>query len=78
MHVPLFSFQITHVAESFPPTELDLPHRDAAWEQATVTVGEMLRDLGGKFRPGTELRMDVVDNSQKTIFSLHVTAEAFT
>ncbi len=75
--VPLFFFQISHAAESFPQTELDLPNPDSAWEQATVTAGEVLRDLNGKFRPGTELRLDVADDSRKTIFSLRIIAEAF-
>ena len=73
--MPLFFFHITHDAESFPQSELDLPHPIAAWEQATVTAGEMLRDLGGRFRPGAEWRMDVADNSRRTIFCLRITAE---
>jgi hypothetical protein len=76
--VSVFFFQITHAAESLPPTELDLPHPDAAWEEATVTAGEVLRDLGGKFRPGTEWRLDVADATRETIFSLRIIGEAFT
>lgn len=76
--MPLFFFQITHDAESFPQGELDLPHRNAAWEQATVTAGEMLRDLGGRFRLGAEWRMDVADNSRKTIFCLRIIGEDLT
>ncbi len=75
--VPLFFFQITHGPDSFPQAELDLPDLDAAREQATVTAGEMLRDMRGRFLPGTEWRLDVADNSQKTFFRLRIIAEAF-
>jgi len=56
---------------------LDLPDPDAAWKQAAVTAGEELRDLGGRFRPGTEWRMDVIDASHKRIFALRIIAEAY-
>jgi hypothetical protein len=76
--VPLFFFQITHGTETFPQTELDLPDPDAAREQATATAGEMLRDMRGRFGPGTEWRMDVADHSRKTVFRLRIIAEAWT
>ncbi len=76
--MPLFFFQIIHGTETFPTTELDLPHSDAARAQATVTAGEMLRDMGGRFHPGTEWRMEVADHSRKTVFRLRIVAEAVT
>jgi hypothetical protein len=75
--VPLFFFQITHGPETFPQAELDLPDPDAAREQATITAGEMLRDMRGRFLPGIEWRLDVADHSQKTVFRLRIIAEAF-
>ena len=75
--MPLFFFQITHHTDAFAPTELELPDPDAAWEQAVVTAGEVLRDLGGRFRPGTEWRMDVMDASHTRIFALRIIAEAY-
>ncbi len=72
----LFFFQITQGAETFPQTELDLPHADAAREQATITAGEMLRDMRGRFLPGMEWRLDVADHSRKTVFRLRIVAEA--
>jgi len=74
--VPRFFFQITHGPDSFPKVELDLPDPDAAREQATATAGEMLRDMRGRFLPGTEWRLDVADHSQKTFFRLRIIAEA--
>ncbi|MGB7100352.1 MAG: hypothetical protein WBD95_16525 [Xanthobacteraceae bacterium] len=75
--MPLFFFQITHGPETFPQAELDLLNPDAAREQATITAGEMLRDMRGGFLPGTEWRLDVADHSQKTFFRLRIIAEAF-
>ena len=76
-HVPLFFFQIIHDTEEFPPEELDLPDPEAAWRQATSAAGEMLRDLGGQLRPGTEWRMTVSDGARKPIFGVRVIAEAY-
>jgi hypothetical protein len=75
--VPRFFFQITRGPETFPQAELDLRDLDAAREQATVTAGEMLRDMRGRFLPGMEWRLDVADHSQKTFFRLRIIAEAF-
>jgi len=36
----------------------------------------MLRDMRGRFLPGTEWRLDVADHSQKTFFRLRIIAEA--
>jgi hypothetical protein len=74
--VARFYFQITHGTEDAPEATLDLPGPKEAWAQATMTAGEMLRDLGAKFRPGTELRIRVADGSRRPIFSVRIVAEA--
>ena len=71
-----FFFQITKDTEHLETT-LDLPSAEEAWAQATVTAGEMLRDLGAKFRPGTEWRLSVADSARRQLFSVRIVGEAY-
>jgi hypothetical protein len=49
---------------------LDLPDRDAAWVEATVACGELLRNLGGRLKPGDHWSMRVKDESGTDIYLL--------
>jgi hypothetical protein len=51
--VARFFFKITNDAEELPEMAFEFAAPDEAWTQAIMTAGEMLRDLGAKFRPGT-------------------------
>ncbi|HEX3859595.1 MAG TPA: hypothetical protein VHV58_08340 [Pseudolabrys sp.] len=75
--MPVFYFHVVHDSRASSPTALNLPDKKAAWEEATVTAGQILRDLGGALQPGSEWRIDVADSARKPILSLRVVAEAF-
>jgi hypothetical protein len=58
--MPLYSFVTTHngtVHEMDEP--LDLPDIDAAWHEATVHAGQMLKDLDGSLASNTEWSVEV-------------------
>jgi hypothetical protein len=54
---------------------IELPDMSSVWIEATKSTGEILRDLNDGIHAGTELRMDVADETRKPIFSLRVIAE---
>jgi hypothetical protein len=50
----------------------ELSDRIAAWQEATKTAGECLRDLDGKLEPGTSWRLEVTDEFRNTLFCIIV------
>jgi hypothetical protein len=53
----------------------ELPNNEAAWLQATIVAGELLRDMAGKFQPGQEWRLEVTDERRNPLYILRVYAE---
>jgi hypothetical protein len=48
---------------------------DAAWNEATVTAGEILKGLDGKLRPGVDWRLEVTDEFANLLFVINVNAK---
>ena len=70
--MPIFYFEITDDGRTSSPTALNLPNKKAAWKEATVTAGQMLRDLDGDLQPGTEWRIEVAAVRENRFeFALH-------
>jgi hypothetical protein len=49
---------------------LDLQDDDAAWVEATMACGELLRELNGKLKPGDHWSMQVKDASGNDLYLL--------
>ena len=49
----------------------------AAWEEATMACGEMIRTIDGHLQPGAGWRMEVTDEAGKLIYRLRFIAESF-
>jgi hypothetical protein len=49
----------------------------AAWEEATMACGEMIRTIDGPLPPGASWRMEVIDETGKLIYRLRLVAESF-
>lgn len=54
---------------------LDLPDTRAAWAEATITCGELMKEIDGNFSAPGELRLDVSDKDRRPLFSLRVNSE---
>lgn len=68
--MPRYFFNICY-GSSIPDKEgTELPDAGAAWKEATIACGEMLRDLDGSLKVGPEWRMEVAEESGKVLFSL--------
>jgi len=57
-----------HVTHDGPRTDdvigVELPNRKAAFDEATRTCGEMMKDIDGQLAVGTDWKMEVVDGSK--------------
>ena len=56
---------------------LAFPSREAAWEEASTSTGEILREMDGKMHIGLDWRMDVTDSAGTAIYRLSFKTEEF-
>jgi hypothetical protein len=68
--MPLFFFNVRIVDEQ----GVELTGPDEARSQAITTAGEMMRDKGREFWPGTEWFMEVTDETGATVCVLKFSA----
>ena len=73
--MPQYFFHIHHGKRDPDQTGVELPDKQAAWEEATITAGQMLQSLDGRLQPDEEWRMEVADEFQNVLFVLHIKAE---
>jgi hypothetical protein len=55
---------------------LIFPDRAAAWEEASVSCCEIIREMKNSLEPGLDWQMEVTDESGQVIYRLRFTAEA--
>jgi hypothetical protein len=72
--MPNFGFHIRH-GNHFSDQNVDLPDVRAAHEEATMIFGDMARDVAAQLNEMTEWRMDVSDQSGKSLFRLRLLTE---
>lgn len=73
--MPKYYFPIFHRQHQPDQEGMELPDRHAAWEAATKTAGEILKDLDGKLTPDHEWCMTVEDEFGQKLFAIHINAE---
>jgi hypothetical protein len=73
--MPRYFFHIFHERTEIDREGEELPDKQAAWKEATVTAGQMLQGIDGKLVPGRDWRMEVSDDFQNTLYVLHIRAE---
>lgn len=56
---------------------IDLPDDKAAWRQAAIAFGEMLKEIDGCLTPNAEWRFNVKNESRVLIYSLKLTPESY-
>jgi len=69
--VPVYAFKWTGEKAT---TKVDLPDEHAAWSQAVMTTGQMMRELDGSFPMAGELEVEVLDEAGRSIGWLCVKA----
>jgi hypothetical protein len=73
--MPSFGFHIRHGDHSSDHT-IDLADARAAHEEATLIFGDMARDVAAQLSETPEWRIDVSDESGKSLFRLRLLTEA--
>ena len=69
--MPRFYFHVRDGREFIDDEGLELPGLDEAREQAVISAGEAIRDLGKRFwNSGEEWHMEVSDEIGETVCSL--------
>jgi hypothetical protein len=77
--MPLYFFRIAYGVGTtrLARDGVELADDRSAWEEATTACGEMLRDLDGALKPGSEWRMEVTRGSGEVVYRLTFVTEAF-
>ena len=70
--MPKYFFNVRH--ENFEPDVIGehCLNNEAAWKEATQVAGELFKDVDGRFRPGQEWSLEVMDEERKPIYSILV------
>lgn len=75
---PIYFLRVfTNGIERHRTEGLAFPSREAAWEEASTSAGEIIREMDGKMHPGLDWRMDVVDEAGRIIYRFCFSAEEF-
>ena len=73
--MPRYFFHIHHDRVELDHEGEELADKHAAWQEATVTAGQILQGIDGKLTPDREWRMEVADEFQNVLYILHINAE---
>jgi hypothetical protein len=73
--MPRYFFNVYHDRAELDKEGEELPDLQAAWREATVTVGQIIQDLDGRLRPGKDWRMEVTDEFANLLYVIHVCAD---
>ena len=72
----LYYFRVfTNGIERHRTEGLAFSSREAAWEEASTSTGEILREMDGKMHIGLDWRMDVTDSADTPIYRLSFKTE---
>ena len=66
--MPRYFFHVYHDRPELDEEGEELPDAQAAWREATVTVGQIIQDLNGRLRPGRGWRMEVTDEFANRLY----------
>jgi hypothetical protein len=55
---------------------IELPDRDAAWEELTAVCGDMVSGISRKFGENAQWQMELLDESRKPVFRIRLVAES--
>jgi hypothetical protein len=74
--MPRYFYHVHGVEPSTDNEGVVLEDDEVAWKQATITAGEVFKDVDGKFRPGQEWSLEVTDDNQKPLYFIRISAKA--
>jgi hypothetical protein len=73
--MPLYSFNIIEPnGIRKPAIHIEFENDEAAWEEATMTCSELMKGFNGKFGPGDEWSVEVLDAGERPLYSVKVSS----
>ena len=76
--MPRYYFNVLNSNPSLDDLGEDLPDKEAAWRQATITAGEIFKAIDGSLRPGQEWTLEVTDEARRPADIIHIEAKQMT
>ena len=74
--MPRYYFNVLNTSPSIiDDVGVDLPDSEAACRQATMTAGEIFKDVDGKFRPGQVWTLEVTDEARRPVYIIAIEAK---
>ena len=73
--MPRYYFSVYHDVDYIDHEGEELADKHAAWEEATVSAGQILKSIDGKLKPGHDWRMEVTDEFRQPLFGLQISAK---
>ena len=73
--MPRYFFNVHNIPPKIDDIGEELPNDEAAWREATVYAGEVLKDVDGRIRPGEDWAFEVTDQNQSQLFSIRISTE---
>ena len=73
--MPRYFFNVYYDRAELDEEGEELPDMRAAWREATMTAGQIIQDLDGKFRPGKKWRLEVTDEFANPLYVIYVSAD---
>ena len=75
--MPRYFFHLRNGVSKPDRDGVELADREEAWSLANKLVGDIIRDLDGKQRPGWGWTMDVMEDGWQPCWSLSFRTDAF-
>lgn len=76
--MPTYHFIVQRAGRAIQDSHLELADNEAAWEEATTSCGELLKDIDGDLRQGGDLKMVVLDEARAPLFTVRVSSTVHT
>jgi hypothetical protein len=73
--MPKYFFHLHHERSVYDHIGEDLPDRHAAWNEAAIAAGHIMRDLEKKLKSGQDWHLEVTDEFANALYIIHVRAE---
>jgi len=73
--MPRYFFNVSHERSNLDTEGEELRDKHAAWLEATMIAGELLRDVNGKLKPGQDLQLEVTDEFRNRLYMIRISAE---
>ena len=71
----LFYFRIKNGRYSGASNNFEVADRDAAWTEMTNVCGGLVSSIARRLTQNAEWQMELLDESQKTVFRIRLVAE---